>query len=126
MKNSRPLSPHLTIYKPQMSSVLSIMHRLTGVGLFVGALLLVWWIVGGVYSSFNPGVMLWAFWGSIIGKGFLFLWSMAIFYHLLNGIRHLFWDVGMGFTVSTADKTGMLVLVGTVILTLLSWFLALY
>ena len=126
MKNSRPLSPHLTIYKPQMSSMLSILHRMTGAGLFVGVLLLVWWIVGGVYSSFNPNVMLWALWSSIIGKGLLFLWSMAIFYHLLNGIRHLFWDVGMGFEVQTADKTGMLVLAGTVILTSLSWFLALY
>lgn len=125
MKNNRPLSPHLTIYKPQMSSVLSIMHRITGTALFVGALLLVWWIVGGVYSSFNPKVMLWEFWGSVIGKGLLLLWSIALFYHLLNGIRHLFWDVGMGFKVSTADKTGLLVLVGAVLLTALSWFLAL-
>ena len=124
MNKNRPLSPHLSIYKPQMSSVLSILHRITGVGLFIGALILVWWIIAGVYSSFNPNVLLWSFWNSLIGKILLFCWSAALFYHLLNGIRHLFWDVGMGFKVPTADKTGMAVLFGTVLLTGLSWYLA--
>lgn len=124
MNKNRPLSPHLSIYKPQMSSVLSILHRITGVGLFVGALILVWWIIVGVYSSFNPNVLLWGFWNSLMGKILLLCWSAALFYHLLNGIRHLFWDVGMGFKVSTADKTGMAVLFGTVLLTGLSWYLA--
>lgn len=124
MNKNRPLSPHLSIYKPQMSSVLSILHRITGAGLFVGALILVWWIIVGVYSSFNPNVLLWNFWNSLIGKILLFCWSAALFYHLLNGIRHLFWDVGMGFKVPTADKTGMAVLFGTVLLTGLSWYLA--
>ena len=113
--SNRPLSPHLTIYKPQITSVLSITHRLTGVALLIGAVLLAWWIVFNVYgcgSCINP-----------LGKIFLFLWSLALYYHLLNGIRHLFWDMGKGFEIKTVNFTGVLVLILTIILTVSTWLL---
>ena len=121
--SKRPLSPHISIYKPQLTSVLSITHRLTGIGLFVGALLLSWWIVLNVYgcaSCINPLIM------SIPGKVFLVLWTLALYYHLLNGIRHLFWDIGKGFEVKTVNFTGIIVLLGAVGLTLLSWLYVVY
>jgi succinate dehydrogenase / fumarate reductase cytochrome b subunit len=119
--NRRPLSPHLTIYKPQLSSVLSITHRLTGISLFIGTILLSWWIIMSIYSSFNSKYMMFDFFSSIIGKGLLFCWSAALFYHLLNGIRHLFWDAGYGFEVKTADRTAIAVLIGTIVLTGATW-----
>jgi succinate dehydrogenase / fumarate reductase cytochrome b subunit len=118
--SNRPLSPHLTIYKPQITSVLSITHRLTGVALLIGAVLLAWWIVFNVYgcgSCINPLI------ASNLGKIFLFLWSLALYYHLLNGIRHLFWDMGKGFEIKTVNFTGVLVLILTIILTVSTWLL---
>lgn len=117
---SRPLSPHLQVYQPQWTSVLSIMHRLTGVALTVGTLLLVYWVVAAAageqaYETAREVI------GSVFGRLFLFGWSVALFYHLCNGIRHLFWDAGLGFELQTAYRSGMAVLVGTVVLTLLSW-----
>ena len=117
---SRPLSPHLQVYQPQWTSVLSIMHRLTGVALTVGTLLLVYWVVAAAageqaYETAREVI------GSFFGRLFLFGWSVALFYHLCNGIRHLFWDAGLGFELSTAYRSGMAVLAGTVALTLVSW-----
>lgn len=125
-RRARPLSPHLSIYKWQISSTLSILHRMTGVGLFVGALLLVWWIVISVYSSFNVNLKLWSLLTALPGRILLFLWTFALFYHLLNGIRHLFWDAGKGFDVRVMTRTGWAVVTGSVLLTLVTWALALY
>src|SRR5580658_6917544 len=97
----RPLSPHLQIYRPQLTSILSITHRPAG---FAG---------------------LRGFIGSWLGYLILFGWSVALFYHLCNGIRHLFWDAGYGFELKTAYASGYAVLVGTVVLTLLAWILGL-
>lgn len=116
--SKRPLSPHLTIYKPQITSVLSISHRLTGLGLFIGALLLAWWIVFNVYGScdcVNNLIF------STVGRVFLILWTLALYYHLLNGIRHLFWDMGKGFEIKTVNKSGIFVLLGAFGLTIASW-----
>ncbi|PIR37497.1 MAG: succinate dehydrogenase, cytochrome b556 subunit [Alphaproteobacteria bacterium CG11_big_fil_rev_8_21_14_0_20_39_49] len=116
--SKRPLSPHLTIYKPQITSVLSISHRLTGLGLFVGALLLAWWIVFNVYGTcdcINPIIF------STFGRVFLILWTLALYYHMLNGIRHLFWDMGKGFEIKTVNKSGIIVLLGAFGLTIASW-----
>jgi succinate dehydrogenase / fumarate reductase cytochrome b subunit len=121
--NKRPLSPHLSIYRPQISSVLSITHRATGFALFIGALLLAWWIVLNVYGC---GHCVNALVNSIPGKTFLVLWTLAMYYHLLNGVRHLFWDIGKGFAVKTMNATGILVLIGAVALTLASWLAVLY
>jgi len=123
---TRPLSPHLSIYKPQISSVLSILHRITGAYLFLGMLTLVWWIVICVYSSFNPEIARWNFiLSSVFGKLLVFGWTAALFYHKLNGIRHLFWDAGKGYSIKTMTISGISVVVGTFILTMISWIIAL-
>lgn len=116
--SNRPLSPHLSIYKPQITSILSISHRLTGLGLFIGALLLGWWITFSVYGNCNCINNLIS---STVGRVFLFLWTLALYYHLLNGIRHLFWDMGKGFEIKTVNKSGTFVLLGAVGLTIASW-----
>ena len=90
---NRPLSPHLQVYRPQLTSVMSILHRLTGIALAVGTLLLVAWLVAAATSPQAFGAIQ-AFNGSWIGRVLLFGWSFALFYHLCNGIRHLFWDAG--------------------------------
>ncbi len=89
----RPLSPHLLMYRPQLTSVLSITHRMTGVGLAAGTLLLVDWLAATAAgeAAFETAH---AVIGSFIGRLFLFGWSFALFYHLCNGIRHLLWDMG--------------------------------
>ncbi len=125
-KNSadkRPLSPHLTIYKPQITSVLSITHRLTGLALFAGVLLLAWWVVLKVYGCDSCVTKLSS---HPIVHPVLILFSMAFYYHLLNGIRHLFWDAGKGYEINTAARSGWAVLIGTVVLTVGSWFLSYY
>ena len=92
---SRPISPHLQIYKPQLTSVLSITHRGTGIFLCIGLLALCYWLValalGPAAYDQAQGVL-----GSAIGQVLLFVWSFSLFYHLCNGIRHLFWDAGIG------------------------------
>lgn len=119
-KDNRPLSPHLGIYKPQITSVLSISHRISGFALYVGAIILVWWILANVYgcaSCINPLI------ASAAGRCIIGLWSFALFYHMLNGIRHLFWDLGKGFEIKTVNTTGLLVIFGAIVLTVVSWWL---
>jgi len=118
----RPLSPFMfpTWYRFQITSALSILHRLTGIGLAVGSILLAWWLisvaVGGEWFEATH-----AFLVSPIGMLLLFLWSVAFFYHLCNGIRHLAWDAGYGFELRTAYRSGYAVLAMTVLLTVLTW-----
>ncbi|MHA1600358.1 MAG: succinate dehydrogenase, cytochrome b556 subunit [Alphaproteobacteria bacterium] len=117
----RPLSPHLQVYRPQFTSMISIFHRITGVGLAAGSLLLVYWLVAAAtgaeaYETARDLI------GSFIGRLFLFGWTLAVFYHLCNGIRHLFWDIGVGLELRDAFRSGMAVLAATVILTLATWF----
>lgn len=118
-KSKRPTSPHVTVYKPQITSVLSITHRITGVALYAGAVVFALWIIFNVYGCsrcINPLL------GSTVGQVFLVLWSMALFYHLLNGIRHLFWDAGLGYEIRTVTTTGWVVIIGTFLLTIITWF----
>lgn len=117
--DKRPLSPHLMIYRLPMTALLSITHRITGFALYIGALLLGWWIVANVYGCGN---CINALVYSTVGRIFLFLWSIALYYHLLNGIRHLFWDMGKGFDIRVARKTDVAVLLGTMALTAASWY----
>jgi succinate dehydrogenase / fumarate reductase cytochrome b subunit len=116
----RPLSPHLQIYRWQLTSVLSILHRFTGIALTVGTLLLVWWLVA---AANGPDAFESAQWflGSWLGLLLLFGWSVALFYHLCNGIRHLWWDTGRGLELSGVYASGWAVLAGTAILTILAW-----
>ncbi|MEE8189809.1 MAG: succinate dehydrogenase, cytochrome b556 subunit [Kiloniellales bacterium] len=119
---NRPLSPHLQVYRPQLTSILSILHRLTGVALAAGTLLLVYWLVS-VAAGAEAYESARALIGSILGRLLLFGWSIALFYHLCNGIRHLFWDVGLGYELPVAYRTGWAVMIATVVLTLLSWII---
>ena len=116
----RPLSPHLQIYKPQLTSMLSILHRITGVALAIGTLLLVWWLIA---AAAGPDAYAGAqgFIGSFIGRLLLLGWTFALFYHLANGIRHLAWDAGWGFELKTAYATGWAVVIVAIVLTLVSW-----
>jgi len=116
----RPLSPHLQVYKPQITSTLSILHRITGVALSVGTLLLVWWLVAAATSDAAYASATW-FIGSWIGKLMLFGWTAALWYHFCAGIRHLAWDFGYGFELPTAHLTGKLVVAATAVLTVLTW-----
>lgn len=120
---SRPLSPHLQVYKMQMTSVLSISHRIAGVALSAGVVWLVVWICaaasrGGWYERVA------AVNGSIIGKICLFGWTVCLFYHLFNGIRHLFWDAGHGFEIKDAERSGWLVLAATLVCSVGCWLIA--
>lgn len=121
----RPLSPHLQIYRRQLTSVLSILHRFTGLALVVGLLYLVCWLVAAARgaAAFDD---LQSFNGSFIGRLLLFGWSIAFFYHLLNGIRHLAWDAGWGLDLPTTYRSGWSVVVGTGVLTLLAWIVGYY
>jgi succinate dehydrogenase cytochrome b subunit len=112
----RPLSPHLQVYKPQLTSVLSITHRGTGVFLSLGSLFLTCWLVGlatseAAFTNLQQHCTAW--YGKIILIAFIF----SIFYHLANGIRHLFWDAGKGLDIATAYKSGYAVIASSLILT---------
>lgn len=117
---NRPLSPHLQIYKPQLTSFLSICHRMAGIGLAVGALYLVCWLYAAA-SGPQAFAAVQDFNGSWFGRLLLFGWTFALFFHLCNGIRHLFWDAGKGFELSTVNMSGMAVVLGAGALTLVSW-----
>jgi succinate dehydrogenase / fumarate reductase cytochrome b subunit len=117
---NRPLSPHLQIYRPQLTSVLSITHRLTGVALAFGTILLVWWIIAAATGEEHFRLVqeiMSSWYGLVILLGF----SWAVFYHLCNGIRHLFWDAGYGFDLDIAYKSGWATVVGSFILTGFAW-----
>lgn len=120
----RPLSPHLQIYKPQLTSVLSITHRLAGIVLSVGSLFLVWWLVAAA-SSNAAFAAAQSFWGSWFGILLLVGWTFALFFHLANGIRHLVWDAGYGFGLREAYLSGWIVLAASAALTLVAWIAAL-
>ena len=118
----RPLSPFMfpVWYRFQVTSVLSILHRFTGIGLAVGSILLTWWLIS-VAAGGELFAATHAFLSSPIGILLLFLWSIAFFYHLCNGIRHLVWDAGYGFDISNAYRSGYSVIAGTALLTLITW-----
>jgi succinate dehydrogenase / fumarate reductase, cytochrome b subunit len=122
MAMERPLSPFMfpTWYRFQITSLLSIVHRLTGIMLAVGSILLAWWLVavaagGDVFAATH------AFLASPIGVLLLFGWSVAFFYHLCSGIRHLAWDAGYGFEIRSAYRSGYAVLGATALLTVFTW-----
>jgi succinate dehydrogenase / fumarate reductase cytochrome b subunit len=119
-KRQRPLSPHLQIYRPQLTSVLSIAHRLTGLLLFLGATLLVYWL-GAVAAGIEAYEQTQTLWFSWYGRLLLFLFTYGLFYHLCNGIRHLFWDVVLGFEMKSVYRSGYLVIAVSALLTLGLW-----
>lgn len=115
----RPLSPHLQIYRPQLTSITSILTRITGNGLIVGTLLAVWWLLAAAtspeyFAVANAVATSW--FGDLVFTGSLW----AIWYHYLAGMRHLYWDSGKGMDIPTAEKLGWAVIGGSVILTILT------
>lgn len=121
-KRERPLSPFM-IYRPQLTSVLSITHRLSGVFLSLGALALVAWLVAlaGTRENFQSISSMLA---SVPGRVLLLFWAAAFYYHLLNGVRHLGWDMGKGLDLKTAYATGWITVVLALALTVLTALLA--
>ena len=123
---AKPLSPHLQVYKPQLTSILSILHRLTGLFLGAGLMLLTWWLYG---AAFEPSIVvsfagaLTTLWGKALLSAFLF----AFWYHMLNGVRHLVWDTGRWLDLKAAYRSGYGVVAFSLILTAgsiyLIWFL---
>ena len=116
----RPLSPHLDVYSWLITNTLSIIHRMTGVALSVGLLLVACWLTTLAYYPQNFAEFS-NFMRSPIGLFLLGGWSIALFYHLCNGIRHLFWDMGYGFTIPNATRSGYTVLAATLVLTAITW-----
>ena len=119
-KTQRPLSPHLQVYKPQITSVLSILHRATGCFLSIGSLLLAYWLYNVAYGEQQYSAIH-GFLSGIVGQLLLIAWSAALYYHLSNGIRHLFWDAGKGFSLPVVTKSGLAVLASAATLTAITW-----
>ena len=121
-QTERPLSPHLQVYRPQITSMLSILHRLTGVVLGGGTLLLAWWLIAAAVGPEAYAEVAW-FISSWLGRLVLLGCTFCLFYHLCNGIRHLGWDIGWGFELPVLRATGWLVLVAAMGMTLGAWIL---
>ena len=122
MARTRPLSPHLQVYRLPLPALLSISHRATGVVLAAGSLVLAYWLVavaGGAETFAQAQALL----GSIPGRIVLLAITFSLFYHLANGIRHLFWDAGVGFELRTVHASGVVVVVASVVLTGTAWAL---
>ncbi|NBX66362.1 MAG: succinate dehydrogenase, cytochrome b556 subunit [Proteobacteria bacterium] len=120
MTHERPLSPHLQVYKPQITSVLSILHRITGVVLCLGLFVLGWWLLAAAsgpeaYATFQSVA------GSPIGIIALVGWSFALFYHLCSGVRHLLMDTGLFFSIPEVYKSGYATLAAAALITAMFW-----
>ncbi|MGK0273038.1 MAG: succinate dehydrogenase / fumarate reductase cytochrome b subunit [Cocleimonas sp.] len=119
----RPMSPHLQIYKLSFTAKLSILHRGTGAVLFAGLILMVL-ILLSIAGGASSWTSMQAFLSSFIGKLILFGFTFCIYYHMFNGIRHLFWDIGKGLELDDAKKSGLAVIAVSVFLTLFTWIIA--
>ena len=120
-RGNRPLSPHLTIYRPQMTSISSIFVRITGNALLVSTLLLIWWLLAASSSAAAFAVanyVITSWFGDIVMM--LSLW--ALWYHTLGGVRHLIWDTGRGLELKTAERMGWMMIIGSLVLTALTVF----
>ena len=120
MTRTRPLSPHLQVYRPQMTSVMSILHRAAGVVLTTGTLIMAAWLVSLALGKEAYDVVVMVI-GHPLGQFVLFGYSVALIYHALNGVRHLGWDLGYGLTIPQVYKNGQIVLFLTVVLTMGLW-----
>jgi succinate dehydrogenase / fumarate reductase cytochrome b subunit len=120
LEAERPLSPHLQIYRPMLTMMMSIAHRITGASLAVGFLLLTWWLVAvsmgpAAYASVD------AVFSSLIGKLLLFLFTWALIHHMLGGIRHLIWDTGTGLDKTSIEVFAWATIISSIVLTVLIW-----
>ncbi len=122
--DNRPLSPHLQVYRLPFTALTSISHRISGVLLSGGALVLVYWVIAaaaGPQAYATASTIL----SSLPVQVLIFLWTFVLFYHLCNGIRHLVWDVGYGFDLRTAQRSGQIAIGAAAALTLIAWLIAL-
>ena len=118
-RGKRPLSPHLTIYRPQLTSITSILTRITGNALLLGALLLVWWLLAAAISAEAFAIADWAI-TSIWGKAIMLGSIWALWYHTLAGVRHLIWDNAVGLDLEVAYTLGWIVVIGSAALTIIT------
>ena len=116
----RPLSPHLQVYRPQLSSVLSIMNRVTGIAISAGTLLLVWWLVAAA-SGPSAYQTVSEFLRSFVGLFVLFGWTGSLMYHFFASLRHLAWDAGFGYSLPQMRITGLAAVIATGVSTILIW-----
>lgn len=117
----RPLSPHLQIYRWTLTMAMSILHRATGIALAAGIVMVVWMLLAAslgeaAFMQFQNFAL------SPLGQLMLFGWTVSLFYHMANGIRHLFWDFGAGYEIQTARRSGYVVLLFTALMAALVWF----
>jgi succinate dehydrogenase / fumarate reductase cytochrome b subunit len=118
----RPLSPHLSIYRPMLTMMMSIAHRVSGAANAVGFLLLTWWLVA-IAAGPEQYAVVSAFFGSIAGRVLLFLFSWSLIHHMLGGIRHLIWDTGHGLDKTSIEVFAWATIIGSTTLTVLLWVL---
>lgn len=121
--NNRPLSPHIQVYRWQFTMVLSILHRATGAGLALGAVLMAWWLMAAI-TGVDAFAQFHEFTHSLIGQLMLAGWVWAFVFHFLNGIRHLVWDTGRGFTIKGASRSGQVVFLLSLVFAALVWVAA--
>jgi succinate dehydrogenase / fumarate reductase, cytochrome b subunit len=119
-QRSRPLSPHLQIYRPMLTMTMSIVHRITGAALYFGMLLIAWWLIAVASGPNAYGNFEWAM-GSLIGRVVLFGYTWALLHHTLGGIRHLIWDTLHGLEPEAREMLTLATLVGSISLTLVVW-----
>ena len=117
-RRERPLSPHLQVYKPMLTMMMSIVHRITGGALYFGMLLLAWWLIAAASGPNAYANVEW-FMGSLIGQLVLFGYTWALIHHMLGGIRHLIWDTIHGFEPAERELLTVATLVGSTALTLI-------
>ena len=117
---ARPLSPHLQIYRPMLTMMMSIMHRITGVALYFGVLLLVWWLISAASNDHYFGIVE-GFFFHWTGRLLLFGFTWALIHHGLGGLRHLLWDTGRGFDLRVVEWLARANLAGSIVLTLALW-----
>lgn len=121
-QTQRPLSPHLQIYRPMLTMMMSIVHRLTGAALYFGTLLVVWWLValasGPDYFAFVQDIA-----GSWFGRLVLFGYTWALVHHAIGGMRHLIWDTGRGFDLELVEWMARLNLAGSAVITVVIWII---
>ena len=119
-KNNKPLSPHLTIYKPQITSLMSITHRITGVFQSIGLLIICIFLISLLFGSQIHNTLQ-IFVNHIVGKTFFIFYTFSLCYHLFNGIRHLAWDLGLGFNLNNVNYTGYATIILAFMLNFFIW-----
>lgn len=122
IKTARPLSPHLQVYNMfAITSLTSILHRITGAALVVGSLIVVWWLMAIAHGAESYG-RFYETWRAPFGQFILFGFLWAFWYQLINGCRHLLWDTGVGFKIKTARLSGKIILFGSILVTIATWY----